>query len=440
MARLRVVLTAFLLCAIVLESNIACGKLYQAHATGWTQTYGGTFDDVAYSIIETGDGGFALAGRTDSIGTESADFWLVKTDDAGNMQWNKTYRGSGDGNPVTLILTKDGGYALAGSGSLVKTDANGDMIWNRTYSAEPCNCDVGYVVQTDDGGYVLAGNTRIHGDDDFCLVKTDCEGSALWNKTYTKNSKDGVFSMIQTVDGGYALAGYTEGQIGSRPRFYLIKTGADGTQLWNRTFGTGNGHYVAYSVTQTNDEGYALVGDNSTWIGGSLMTRHCYFVKVGVEGSFEWDREYGETHVAGAYSLVQACDNGFVFVGYEASSVAGSRDSYLVRTDESGTVLWENTYGGGLDDIMRSIVQTHDGGYALAGQTRSFGVGGWDFWLVRIDEDGAVPEFHSIILLVLFMVAAMLAANLPKKISHFNNGRSDRNPGPTCLLRNPFSC
>jgi parallel beta-helix repeat protein len=361
------------------------GKTSQTRAQ-WNKTCGGTGDEYAESLIQTDDGGYALAGRTNSLGAGLLDFWLVKIDAAGNVQWNKTYGGTGDEYAMTLIQTDDGGYALAGSGWLVKTDTNGDMIWNRTYLAGSYNCNVEYVVQTDDGGYALAGNTRAYGDDDFCLVKTDYEGKVLWNKTYTKSSKDGVLSLIQTGDGGYALAGYTEGQI--RPRFYLIKTDADGNRLWNHTFGTGNGHYVAYSVVQTNDGGYALAGDNSTWIGGSLMTRHCYFVKVGANGNFEWEMEYGGTGVAAAYSAIQTYNNGFALAGYKAPSVAGNRDCYLVRIDARGALLWENTYGGKLDDMTHSVVQTNDRGYALAGQTRSFGAGGWDFWIVKTDEEG----------------------------------------------------
>jgi hypothetical protein len=417
-ASLRIALTVSLLGVLVLASNIKCAVSHQALATGWTQTYGGTSDDMAYSAIETKDGGYALAGRTNSLGAGLLDFWLVKIDGAGNVQWNKTYGGTGDECPATLIQTEDGGYALAGSGWLVKTDANGDMIWNRTYLTESCSCYAEYVVQTGDGGYALAGNARIYGDDDFCLVKTDCEGKTLWNKTYARNSKDGVLSFVQTADGGYALAGYTDGQVGSRPKFYLIKTDANGDRLWNHTFGTGNGHYVAYSVVQTQDGGYALAGDNSTWIGGTLMTRNCYFVKVDEEGSFEWDVEYGGRNVAAAYSVVQTHDNGFVLAGYKAPSVTGSRDCYLVKTDASGTALWENAYGGEFDDIVRSVVQTRDGGYALAGQTRSYGAGGWDFWLVRTDENGIVSEFPSIVLLALFIMAATLVVALLKKGNH----------------------
>jgi hypothetical protein len=145
------------------------------------------------------------------------------------------------------------------------------------------------------------------------------------------------------------------------------------------------------------------------------MTRHCYFVKVGVEGSFEWEKEYGGTSVSAAYSAVQTYDNGFALVGYRAPSVTGNRDCYLVKTDASGAVLWENTYGEELDDTMRSVVQTNDGGYALAGQTCSFGAGCWDFWLVKTDENGVVPEFPSMILPALLMIVTILAAALLRK-------------------------
>lgn len=416
--RLGIVLTVSLLGVLVLESNIACATSYQSLASGWTKTYGGTFDDVAYSMIATGDGGYALAGRTDSLGIGSSAFWLVKIDDVGNMQWNKTYEGT-EGAQVTLIQTEDGGYALAGSGLFLKTDVNGDLVWSRTYLTEPYNCNVEYVIQADDGCYALAGNTRIYGDSDFCLIKTDSEGRTIWNNTYTKASEDGVFSLIQTTDEGYVMAGYTEGQIGSRPKIYLIKTDPEGNGVWNHTFATGNGHYVAYSVVQTNDGGYALAGDNSTWIGGSLMTRHCYFVKVDAEGSYEWDNEYAETSVARAYSVVQTYDGGFFLAGHKAASVTGTQDCYVVRTDASGAVIWENTYGGELDDIMRSVLLTNDGGYALAGQTRSFGAGNWDFWLVKTDENGIVPEFHFAILLVLFIMSTMLAVVTLKKEDGF---------------------
>jgi len=411
----RAMLTIVLFGILGAESNIVLAASFQTLTSGWTMTYGGAFEDVAYSVVKTRDNGYALAGRTGSQETESSNFWLVKIDEVGNMQWNRSYEGQDRVNQVTLIQTEDGGYALAGSGLLVKTNVNGDMIWNRTYLTEPCNCNVEYVVQTDDAGYALAGNTRIYGDSDFCLIKTDSEGKTIWNKTYTKTSEDGVFSLISTADKGYAMAGYTEGQTGSRPKILLMKTDEDGNSMWNFTFAPGEGHYVAYSVVQANDGGYVLAGDNSTWIGGSLMTRRYCLVKVDSRGFYEWDSECVEASVSRAFSVVQVYDGGFVLAGYKAAFATSPQDCLVVRTDAKGAVIWENTYGGELDDVARCIILADDEGYLVAGQTRSFGAGNWDFWLVRTDGNGVVPEYHYIILLVLYMTATWLVVVELKK-------------------------
>jgi hypothetical protein len=146
------------------------------------------------------------------------------------------------------------------------------------------------------------------------------------------------------------------------------------------------------------------------------MTRHCYLVKVDSIGAYEWNSEYAETSVSRAYSVVQTYDSGFILAGHKAASVTGTQDCLVVRTNASGAVIWENTYGGELDDVARSILLTDDEGYVLTGQTRSFGAGDWDFWLVRTDKNGIVPEYHSLILLVLFIMATMLVvATLKKK-------------------------
>jgi hypothetical protein len=154
----------------------------------WNQTYGGTGYDYAYSVVQTSDEGYALAGATASFGAGSSDFWLIKTDLSGNMQWNKTYGGSGDDESYSLAKTDDGGYAVVGYTSsfgagnldfwLVKTDSVGSMQWNQTYGG-PEN-DIAYsVVQTRNGGYAIAGSTKSFGSgsSDFYLVKTADSGS-----------------------------------------------------------------------------------------------------------------------------------------------------------------------------------------------------------------------------------------------------------------------
>jgi predicted secreted protein len=157
-------------------------------STEFNITFGGTDHDVAYALVQTADGGYALAGYTASFGAGSQDFWLVKTDASGNMQWSKTYGG---------------------------TD------WDETHA----------LVQTADGGYALAGHTESFGAGgiDFWLVKTDANGNMQWNKTYGGTSNDEAHAMVQTADGGYALAGYTGSTYGaSYADFWLVKTDASG--------------------------------------------------------------------------------------------------------------------------------------------------------------------------------------------------------------------
>jgi len=191
----------------------------------WSRTYGGEYGNIVYSfdrassVVETSDGGYALAGCTESFGAGSRVSWLVKTDGYGNVEWNQTYLEMSAG---PLVQTTDGGFALAGEDGLVfqdfwlvKTDANGNHIWNRTFSGD-CVDFVHSLVATSDGGFALG---CIFGSlmepDLFWLIKTDVEGNVEWSHTYGEGRTS---SLVETSDGGFALAGSGGGD------FWLIKT------------------------------------------------------------------------------------------------------------------------------------------------------------------------------------------------------------------------
>jgi hypothetical protein len=181
----------------------------------WSKTYGSTSDDWASSLVQTSDGGYALAGRA-PFGAGGYDFWLVKTNSTGDMQWNKSYGGTENDEAYSLVQTSDGGYALAGNGFgvsngyalLVKTNSTGDMLWNQTY-AQGIQTDAYSLVQTSDGGYALAGDTGSYAPlgIKFCLVKTNSTGDMEWNQTYEGYDFSFAHSMVQSSDGGYVLAG-----------------------------------------------------------------------------------------------------------------------------------------------------------------------------------------------------------------------------------------
>lgn len=185
----------------------------------WRQIYGGTNDDGdMVRLIETFDGGYALVGNTYSFSAGDSDFWLLKTNELGVEEWNTTYGGENSDIATSLVQTSDRGYALAGNTRsfgagdydfwLIKTDSVGNIEWTKTYGGET-NENANALLQTSDGGYALAGRVLSVGEQfyDFWLVKTDKFGNMQWNKTYGQIGRDSAYSLVQTSDGGYALAG-----------------------------------------------------------------------------------------------------------------------------------------------------------------------------------------------------------------------------------------
>jgi len=364
---------------------------------GFEETYGGTDNDFGYSVVQTIDGGYAIAGYTASYGVAGANFWLIKTDSAGTVQWNQTYGGANDDIGYSVVQTSDGGYAIAGEtlsygagGTdvwLVKTDSTGVAQWNQTYGGT--NDDYGRsVVQTSDGGYAITGWTQSYGagSGDSWLIKTDAAGTAQWNQTYGGTSVDQGFSVIQTIDGGYAIAGYTESYGSGGIDVWLVKTDGSGTAQWNQTYG-GSSSDFGYSVVQTIDGGYAVAGTTLSYGAGS---EDSWLVKTDSTGAVQWNQTYGDIMDDAGFSVVETTDGGYAIAGITNSYGAGNYDFWLVKTDGSGTAQWNQTYGGTNDDIGWSVVETGDGGYAIAGYTASYGAGGNDVWLVKTDVESGL--------------------------------------------------
>ncbi len=384
----------------------------------WDKIYGDIEWDRAKSLVATSDGGYALAGYTSfSIGVDGGDFWLVKTDSSGNMVWNKTYGGTGFDAALSLVVTSDGGYAIAGFTSsfgagnndfwLVKTDSSGNMIWNKTYGGT-ADDRVYSLVVTSDGGYALAGYTSSFGvgGGDFWLVKTDASGNMMWNQTYGGTGDDYGYSLVVTSDGGYAMAGVARSFGAGGGVFWLVKTDASGNMMWNQTYGERNYDSCAYSLVVSSDGGYALTGS----ISDSGSEVDFWLVKTDGSGNMVWNQTYGETLDDTAFSIIQTADGGYAIAGYAAFYVSGAGTNvWLVKTDAFGNMMWNQTYGGTGDDAASSVVQTADGGYALAADTTSFGAGDYDFWLIKTDEFGVISEFQLFAVPLLLIVTTMLA-------------------------------
>jgi hypothetical protein len=202
----------------------------------WTKTFGGR---KGYSVQQTTDGGYIIAGWTETFGNGNADVLLIKTDGSGTEQWTKTFGGTDNDCGYSVQQTSDGGYIIAGkTGSfgngeddayLIKTDGNGIEQWTKTFGGT--GWDIGASAQqTTDGGYIITGTTESFGNGywDVYLIKTDGNGIEQWSKTFGGTDNDCGNSVQQTTDGGYIITGWFGNVTNWSPDVYLIKTDGNG--------------------------------------------------------------------------------------------------------------------------------------------------------------------------------------------------------------------
>jgi hypothetical protein len=289
--------------------------------------------------------------------------------------------------------TSDGGYIIGGltesfgAGGfdfyLARIDSLGNLLWDTTYGA--VSDDWGYCArQTTDGGYVMAGYTTLPtGHWDAYLVKTDSLGGVIWDETYGDSSLDEIYLWVmQTADGGYIGVGDRYGTLSED--VYLVKTDSSGNLEWDTTYGGDLGDVGCY-IEQTFDSGYIIAGFTKSFGSG---LGDIYLMKIDSDGNVRWDTTYGGSNDDMGFCVRQTPDGGYVVAGWTKSFGAGSNDAYLVRTDSLGKVLWEKTYGGIGKDVGTFVQQTADGGYVLTGYTNSFGAGNDDVYLVKTDSLG----------------------------------------------------
>ena len=289
--------------------------------------YGGRGNDRSYDAKQTSDGGFILAGYTDSFGAGDYDMYIVKTDYSGNEMWSQTFGGSELDIAYSVEETSDGGFTLLGLTNsfgngcdmyLVKTNASGNEMWSQTFGGSGCGW--GYSVQeTSDGGLILAGHSRSGGNGDYdydmYLVKTDYSGNEMWSQTFGGSERDMAYSVEQTSDGGFILAGKSDNGL------YLVKTDASGNEMWSQTFGA---YPVARSVEQTSDGGFILSA-------GSMR-----LLKTDASGNEMWSQAF-EGHVSGgnvgSFDALAISDGGYIIAGYTQIDISGhvGYDMYVVK-------------------------------------------------------------------------------------------------------------
>ena len=357
-------------------------------ASEWSVTLGGDGDEFAHSVALAGDGGFVIAGETRSFGSGSQDGWLIKLDSGGAEQWSHTYGGSESDIVYAVQRTSDGGFVLVGethsldgatSASsnfwLIKTDSGGLLQWQRSFgsteetdSTTSRNSDVARAVrQTSDGGFILVGSSAGTQGTTARLVRADSTGSEQWSHTLS-DVPGSVGYDVAIIDGGFVIAGSSDSSDSGRQAF-LVETDSNGDLQWTKYFG-GSYSDEPRSLALTADGGYAMGG--FTWSEGAGQSDF-WLVKADGDGEQEWERTYGGVLRDSAHSLLRTSDGGFALAGWSESFRGGGR-FWVVKTDSDGKLQWSSSHQASANSTdvsagARSIDQTDNGAFIVAGWT-----------------------------------------------------------------------
>lgn len=380
-------------------------------ALQWARCYGGPGSEIAYSVDEAWDDGFVIAG-IGSCQNGNGDFWVVKTDDNGNEVWQQCYGGSdvdiayaikkvrGENNNNGYIIvgithSNDGDVTgLQGLSDIwvVRIDMSGNLVWQKSLGGSLQ--ETGHSVQqTQDGGFIIAGRTLSNDGDvsgnhgagtmDMWVVKLTSNGDIMWQKALGGSVHELAYSIDLTPDGGYIVAGKASSQDGDvstligMEDYWIVKLDHQGDLQWEKSYG-GNTNDYAYSVATTADSGYIVSGVG--YYSPAPNTYHT-ILKLDKLGNYQWSADSNSC-------TIQASDGGYISVN--AFGMYSASDFVVKRMDSTGSVAWSKTMGGSNTDVAHAVVQASDGGYVIAGTTKSNdgdvtgNHGGGDYWLVKL--------------------------------------------------------
>ena len=379
----------------------------QAPDTLWTRTYGTSGMEIGTAIDQTSDNGYIIGGSQDLMMTDTMDAWIIRTDNQGDTLWTKVYGDSVLYEVCQYIeQTSDNGYIALVSTAvldtnwvyyfkdiiLMKFDPFGDTVWTRTYGGD--SAEFGRSAQqTTDGGYIIAGYTESYGSgsSDIWLIKTSSNGDTLWTKTYGGSGCDRAGAVQQTTDQGYIIAGSRDAYGPDSSEIYLIKTDTQGETLWTKTYG-GVSWDDAYCVQQTSDGGY-IIGADTYSFGAGSWDSDIWLIKTDSTGDTLWTKIFSPgTQADHCRSLIQTHDFGYLLVGQTFSLGALEGDVWIIKTDSLGDTLWTRLYGGAEQDGASCVQQCSDSTYIIAGYTRSFGAGAFDAWFLKMECEPGISE------------------------------------------------
>ena len=407
----------------------------------WQKCLGGSIGEPAYSIQQSADGGFVVAGYSWSIDGDVSgnhglsDYWIVKLDTAGNLVWQKSFGGSNNDVAWAMDQTADGGFVVAGYSRsndgditsnagltdycIMKLDAAGNLEWQKSLGGS--DDDWAYAIrQTTEGGFIVAGHSKSndgdvsgnHGDWDYWVVNLDVNGNLLWQRSLGGSDEDEAYAVVQTADGGFVIAGGSDSNDGDASGnhgdgdAWIVKLDLNGNLLWQKSLG-GSGDDYAYSIQQTTD-GNLIVAGSSPSNDGDVSGNHghtdYWIMKLDDSGNLLWQKSLGGSDYDQVNSIQQTIDGGFIVAGYSYSSDGdvsvnhGLNDYWIVKLDTAGNLVWKESLGGSDYDQANSIQQSADGGFIIAGLTFSndndvsgnhddnFGTSE-DYWIVKLSSD-----------------------------------------------------
>lgn len=475
----------------------------QAPAIEWQKCLGGSQYEGAFDIQITADGGYIVTGFSNSNDGDVSgnnggnDFWVTKLDNTGSILWQSSLGGSGTDQSYEIHATDDGGYIVAGMSQsylndgdvtghhgglfvsdywVVKLDGSGTLQWQKCFGGS--TQDWAYTIKpTPDGGCIMAGDARSQDGDisdpwfsgaDYWIVKLDDTGALQWEKTLGGQNDERVHAIQLTPDGGYIFAGSTSSNDGDvtfnhgGADFWVVKTDSLGTIQWQKSLG-GSGVETANDIQLTPDGGYIVAGMTDSTDGdvsGFHGIEDGWIVKLDSIGTLQWQRALGGSSYESANHVQVTPDGGYIVAGYarsEDGDVAqniGFTDFWVVRLDLAGNIQWEKTMGGSAGDQARAVRLTADGGFIVAGTTGSTNWdvsgnhGNYDTWLVKLAPDVVLPlhllNFTSKFQEYSFSVLLQWETTQQENLSHFEieratDGIQFSNIGHVAAVKNNLS-
>ncbi|MEM6317197.1 MAG: T9SS type A sorting domain-containing protein [Bacteroidota bacterium] len=374
-------------------------------AQGWEQTFGGNANDQAFSVIQTLDGGYATVGFAESNSSVGTNVILVKVDENGQEQWSQSFGGGGDDKGYEVVQDELGNYIIVGQTSsfgngdddvlLIKVDTKGREIWRKAYGGS--FNDRGFAIAlAQNGDYIVTGRTELMGDEtaNVYLLRINTDGVVLWERNFGGDDIDVGEAVIEANNGDIVVVGQNKSLATPNPAsptskssdVYFIKTDASGNILVEETYGNLE-QEIAYDVVETSKGNFALTGVTTN-------KADMYLLMLDSEGKELWSRSYGGVFIEISYSIIQTADGGFVLAGFKEITASTSQ-MYLLKTDSEGNQEWDKLFGASGLDIGRSVVATTDGGFIVAGEfdinndpERTSLIPLYDMFLVKTDDEG----------------------------------------------------